>query len=135
MQKIIKEDLKKAAGSIKKVKESLPTDATEGSDKNSEISSFRQWLLDQGAIKISDQAGDCFDEKGWFKAKDFYAHLKKQGYEVTELEDDAALTNWGKHLQQLVFQKGVRGEVRLFDASPQGSIRPPPDSSTAEHSR
>ncbi|WP_460061528.1 hypothetical protein [Pseudomonas sp. S2_A05] len=121
-KKIIKEDLKKAAGSIKKVKESLPTDATEGSDKNSEISSFRQWLLDQGAIKISDQAGDCFDEKGWFKAKDFYAHLKKQGYEVTELEDDAALTNWGKHLQQLVFQKSVRGEVRLFDASPQAQF-------------
>ncbi|MBR7197915.1 LysM domain-containing protein [Pseudomonas sp. 14A] len=121
-KKIIEEDLKKAAGSIKKVKESLPTDATEGSDKNSEISSFRQWLLDQGAKKISDQAGDCFDEKGWFKAKDFYAYLKKQGYEVTELEDDAALTNWGKHLQQLVFQKSVRGEVRLFDASPQAQF-------------
>lgn len=78
--------------------------------------------MDQGAIKISDQAGDCFDEKGWFKAKDFYAYLKKQGYEVTELEDDAALTNWGKHLQQLVFQKSVRGEVRLFDASPQAQF-------------
>ncbi|MGP6459741.1 LysM peptidoglycan-binding domain-containing protein [Pseudomonas parakoreensis] len=121
-KKIMKEDSKKAAGSVKKVTQSLPADATEGSDKNSEINSFRQWLLDQGAIKFSDQVGDCFDGKGWFKAKDFYAYLKKQGYEVTELEDDAALTNWGKHLQQLVFKKSVRGKVRLFDASPQAQF-------------
>ncbi|WP_226499255.1 LysM domain-containing protein [Pseudomonas sp. MWU16-30322] len=121
-KKIMKEDSKKAAGSVKKVTQSLPADATEGSDKNSEINSFRQWLLDQGAIKFSDQVGDCFDGKGWFKAKDFYAYLKKQGYKVTELEDDAALTNWGKHLQQLVFKKSVRGKVRLFDASPQAQF-------------
>ncbi|WP_336354846.1 LysM domain-containing protein [Pseudomonas granadensis] len=121
-KKILKEDSKKAVGSIKKVTESLPADATEGSDKNSEINSFRQWLLDQGAIKFSDQVGDCFDARGWFKAKDFYAYLKKQGYEVTELEDDATLTNWGEHLQQLVFKKSVRGEVRLFDASPQAQF-------------
>jgi len=121
-KKILKEDSKKAAGSVKKVTQSLPADATEGSDKNSEINSFRQWLLDQGAIKFSDQVGDCFDGKGWFKAKEFYAYLKKQGYEVTELEDDAALTNWGKHLQQLVFKKSVRGKVRLFDASPQAQF-------------
>jgi hypothetical protein len=121
-KKIMKEDSKNAAGAIKKVGKSLPADATEGSDKNSEINSFRQWLLDQGAIKFSDQVGDCFDEKGWFKAKDFYAYLKKQGYEVTELEDDATLTNWGEHLQQLVFKKSVRGKVRLFDASPQAQL-------------
>ncbi|WP_095189851.1 LysM domain-containing protein [Pseudomonas sp. Irchel 3E19] len=121
-KKIMKEDSKNATAAVKKVGKSVPADATEGSDKNSEISSFRQWLQDQGAIKFSDQVGDCFDKKGWFQAKDFYAYLKKQGYEVTELEDDAALTNWGKHLQQLVFQKSVRGKVRLFDNSPQAQL-------------
>lgn len=121
-KKIMAADSKKAVSAIKKPFQSLPTDATEGSDKNSEINSFRQWLLDQGAIKFSDQVGDCFDEKGWFKANDFYAHLKKEGYEVTELEDNAALTNWGKHLQQLVFKKSVRGKVRLFDNSPQAQF-------------
>ncbi|WP_460143636.1 LysM peptidoglycan-binding domain-containing protein [Pseudomonas sp. S2_C11] len=135
-KKIMKEDFKKVPGSVSKAFKSPPTDATEGSDKNSELSSFRQWLLAQGAVKFSDQVGDCFDEKGWFKAKDFYAHLKKEGYEVTELEDEAALTNWGKHLQQLVFQKSVRGKVRLFDASPQAQfvrcLTPPQPSIHAE---
>ncbi|MBV4485069.1 LysM peptidoglycan-binding domain-containing protein [Pseudomonas sp. SWRI153] len=121
-KKILEEDGRKVLGSVPKAFKSPPTDATEGSDKNSELSSFRQWLLAQGAVKFSDQVGDCFDEKGWFKAKDFYAHLKKEGYEVAELEDEAALTNWGKHLQQLVFQKSVRGKVRLFDASPQAQF-------------
>lgn len=121
-KKILQQDSKKAALSIKKVGESLPSDATEGSDKNSETSSFRQWLLYQGAIKFSDQTGDCFDKRGWFQAKDFYAFLKKQGYTVTQLEDDATLANWEKHLQQLVFKKSVRGKVRLFDNSPQAQF-------------
>ncbi|QJP95623.1 LysM peptidoglycan-binding domain-containing protein [Pseudomonas fluorescens] len=121
-KKIIKEDGKKALLSPKKIGESLPTDATEDSDKNSETSSFRQWLLAQGAIKFNDQVGDCFDEKGWFKANDFYAYLKKQGYKVTELENSATLTSWGKHLQQLVFKKSVRGKIRLFDNSPQAQF-------------
>lgn len=121
-KKIIKEDGKKALLSPKKIGESLPTDATEDSDKNSETSSFRQWLLAQGAIKFNDQVGDCFDNKGWFKANDFYAYLKKQGYKVTELENSATLTSWGEHLQQLVFQKSIRGKVRLFDNSPQAQF-------------
>ncbi|WP_085694708.1 MULTISPECIES: LysM domain-containing protein [unclassified Pseudomonas] len=121
-KKIIKEDGKKALLAPKKMGESAPTDATEDSDKNSENSSFRQWLLAQGAIKFSDQTGNCFDERGWFKANDFYAYLKKQGYTVTELENSATLTSWGKHLQQLVFQKSVRGKIRLFDNSPQAQF-------------
>jgi murein DD-endopeptidase MepM/ murein hydrolase activator NlpD len=121
-KKIMKEDSKSAANSIKKVVKSLPADATEGSDKNGENSSFREWLLAQGAIKFSDQVGDCFDKKGWFKVNDFYAYLKKQGYKVTELENSATLANWGKHLQQLVFKKSVRGKVRLFDNSPQAQF-------------
>ncbi|MCU7251298.1 LysM peptidoglycan-binding domain-containing protein [Pseudomonas koreensis] len=121
-KKIIKEDGNKALLAPKKMGESVPTNATEDSDKNSETSSFRQWLLAQGAIKFSDQTGDCFDEKGWFKANDFYAYLKKQGYKVTELENSATLTRWGKHLQQLVFKKSVRGKVRLFDNSPQAQF-------------
>jgi len=32
------------------------------------------------------------------------------------------LTSWGKHLQQLVFKKSVRGKVRLFDNSPQAQF-------------
>ncbi|MBI6946913.1 MULTISPECIES: LysM peptidoglycan-binding domain-containing protein [Pseudomonas] len=121
-KKILKEDGKSLGGSLKKVMKSPPTDATEDSDKNSETSSFREWLLAQGAVKFSDQVGDCFDEKGWFKANDFYAYLKKQGYTVTELENSAALTSWGKHLQQLVFRKSVRGKIRLFDNSPQAQF-------------
>ncbi|CAI8904735.1 LysM peptidoglycan-binding domain-containing protein [Pseudomonas serboccidentalis] len=121
-KKIMKEDSKSAANSIKKVVKSLPADATEGSDKNGENSSFREWLLAQGAIKFSDQVGDCFDKKGWFKVNDFYAYLKKKGYKVTELENSATLANWGKHLQQLVFKKSVRGKVRLFDNSPQAQF-------------
>lgn len=121
-KKIMAEDAQKAGRSYKKMGESLPTDATEDSDKNSETSSFRQWLIAQGAMKFSDQTGDCFDEKGWFKANDFYAYLKKQGYKVTELENSATLTSWGKHLQQLVFKKSVRGKIRLFDNSPQAQF-------------
>lgn len=121
-KKILKEDGKSLGGSLKKAVKSPPTDATEDSDKNSETSSFREWLLAQGAVKFSDQVGDCFDEKGWFKANDFYAYLKKQGYTVTELENSAALTSWGKHLQQLVFRKSVRGKIRLFDNSPQAQF-------------
>lgn len=121
-KKILKEDGKSLGGSLKKAVKSPPTDATEDSDKNSETSSFGEWLLAQGAVKFSDQVGDCFDEKGWFKANDFYAYLKKQGYTVTELENSAALTSWGKHLQQLVFRKSVRGKIRLFDNSPQAQF-------------
>ncbi|RBH46376.1 peptidoglycan-binding protein LysM, partial [Pseudomonas sp. MWU13-2860] len=121
-KKILKEDGRSLGGSLKKVVKSPPTDATEDSDKNSETSSFREWLLAQGAVKFSDQVGDCFDEKGWFKANDFYTYLKKQGYTVTELENSAALTSWGKHLQQLVFRKSVRGKIRLFDNSPQAQF-------------
>ena len=121
-KKIMKEDSKKALGSVTKVGESLPTDATEGSDKNSATTSFRQWLLAQGAIKFSDQVGDCFDKKGWFLAKDFYAYIKSKGCKVTELENDATLESWGKNLQQLVFKKSVRGAVRLFDSSPQAQF-------------
>ncbi|WP_122698185.1 LysM peptidoglycan-binding domain-containing protein [Pseudomonas viridiflava] len=121
-KKIMAEDFKKVPGSVTKAFKSPPANATEGSDKNSEFNSFRQWLLAQGAVKFSDQVGDCFDKKGWFIAKDFYAYIKKQGYEVKDLEDDAALTNWGEHLQQLVFKNSVRGKVRLFDNSPQAQF-------------
>ncbi|WP_206076423.1 hypothetical protein, partial [Pseudomonas viridiflava] len=79
-KKIMAEDFKKVPGSVTKAFKSPPANATEGSDKNSEFNSFRQWLLAQGAVKFSDQVGDCFDKKGWFIAKDFYAYIKKQGY-------------------------------------------------------
>jgi len=118
---IMKEDLDKAKGQPKKVLESLPKNGADGADKNSARGVFRQWLIAQGARCVDDQ-GDWFDAKGWFEVKRFHDSLKKQGWTVTELEDSATLNDWGDHLKQLVFKKSIRGEVRLFDKSPQAQF-------------
>lgn len=119
---IIQEDKKKIGEVPKKLLKTLPANGADGSDKNSARGVFGQWLISQGARCIDDQAGDWFDSKGWFEVKKFHDHLKKKGWTVTALEDSATLNDWGDHLKQLVFQKSVRGEVRLFDKSAQAQF-------------
>lgn len=123
--KLVAEDLKKSADklkeSLKKV-ENIPKNGDGGAAKNSAQKTFAQWLESQGALRIGDQVGDWFDANGWFSIEKFYSFLGSKGYKVTELEDAGARQEWGEHLKQVVFKKSVRGEVRLFDKSPQAQF-------------
>lgn len=120
--KLLEEDLKKAGKSISKVVEGIPANGDGGASKNSAQKVFGQWLESQGALRIGDQAGDWFDTNGWFNIDKFYSFLQSSGYKVTQLEDAGARKEWGEHLKQVVFKKSVRGEVRLFDKSPQAQF-------------
>jgi murein DD-endopeptidase MepM/ murein hydrolase activator NlpD len=120
--KLLEEDLKKAGKSISKVVEGIPANGDGGASKNSAQKVFGQWLESQGALRIGDQVGDWFDTTGWFNIDKFYSFLQSSGYKVTELEDAGARKEWGEHLKQVVFKKSVRGEVRLFDKSPQAQF-------------
>ncbi len=119
---LLEEDLKKAGKSASKVLEGIPKNGDGGAVKNSAQKVFAQWLQSQGAFKIGDQAGDWFDANGWFNVDKFYSHLQSNGFKVTQLEDAGARNEWGEHLKQVVFKKSVRGEVRLFDNSPQAQF-------------
>ena len=118
---LLKEDLEKAAKKVGKV-EGIPKNGDGGAVKSSAQKVFGQWLESQGALRIGDQVGDWFDTNGWFNVDKFYKFLDSSGYKVTELEDAGKRKEWGEHLKQVVFKKSVRGEVRLFDNSPQAQF-------------
>ncbi|WP_242487967.1 hypothetical protein [Pseudomonas sp. TH31] len=119
--KLLKEDMEKAAKKVGKI-EGIPKNGDGGASKNSAQKVFGQWLESQGALRIGDQVGDWFDTTGWFNVDKFYKFLDSSGYKVTELEDAGKRKEWGEHLKQVVFKKSVRGEVRLFDNSPQAQF-------------
>ncbi|KAF2395035.1 hypothetical protein FX983_03018 [Pseudomonas frederiksbergensis] len=120
--KLLEEDLKKAGKSISKILDGIPANGDGGATKNSAQKVFGQWLESQGALRIGDQVGDWFDTNGWFNIDKFYSYLQSNGHKVTQLEDAGARKEWGEHLKQVVFKKSVRGEVRLFDKSPQAQF-------------
>ncbi|WP_462382639.1 LysM peptidoglycan-binding domain-containing protein [Pseudomonas sp. Marseille-QA0892] len=83
---------------------------------------FRNWLVEQGAFVIKDQAGDWFDSQGWFDVDGFHEYLDSNGLWVATLEDPSARHAWGERLRQMLFKDSVRNMLRLIDTSPQAQL-------------
>src|SRR5690606_2401378 len=71
--------------------------------QDSASSTFRTWLLEQGAIQLDDQAGDWFDTEGSFDIDRFHQYLLQQRYRITQLDNPDARRNWGEQLRQILF--------------------------------
>lgn len=93
---------------------------------------FQQWLKSHGAIAINDQAGDWFDQHGWFEVDNLHRYLQARSIQVEQLEDAGARQAWGQNLRQMLFRKDIREHMRLFDPSPAAQLirclTPPQDS-------
>jgi hypothetical protein len=103
-----------------------------GASKDAALSVFGQWLTNHGAMRIDDQAGDWFDHDGWFDIEKFHTFLQSKGCKVVKLQSASDRLEWGERLKQVVFKESIRGDVRLFDKSPQAQfvrcLTPPQES-------
>lgn len=100
----------------------LPADAR-GPGRESKTSTlFKHWLGDHGAVPVDDQAGDWFDQHGWFDIELFYKHLSEQSIQVEQLEDATLRQSWGSNLRQMLFRADIRDGMRLFDPSPAAQL-------------
>jgi hypothetical protein len=100
----------------------LPADAGGPGLESSTSTLFKQWLESHGAVPIDDQAGDWFDQHGWFDIEEFYKHLSEQSIQVEQLDDAAVRQSWGRNLQQVLFRADIRDGMRLFDSSPAAQL-------------
>lgn len=86
-------------------------------------------VLGQQCIDLS---GDWFDHDGWFDIEKFHTFLQSKGCKVVKLQSASDRLEWGERLKQVVFKESIRGDVRLFDKSPQAQfvrcLTPPQDS-------
>lgn len=83
---------------------------------------FRNWLIEQGAFVIKDQAGNWFDSQGWFDVEGFHQYLESNALLVATLKDASARHAWGERLRQMLFKDSVRNMLRLIDTSPQAQL-------------
>jgi hypothetical protein len=120
--KSIRAQLKKAGKTVPDAFKTLPANGDGDAGKDSALSIFAQWMMDHGCMRISDQAGDWFSSQGWFDIDKFYSFLQTKTITVNQLKDAGERQAWGEHLKQVLFKENVRGDLRLFDNSPQAQF-------------